>query len=192
MGKLPYLALILGLLACAHPVPAASVHDREARASARVEQLYEQGKAAANAGDLTRAEQYLSTALQAGYDPGRTLPVLLSVCIKASRLRSAVAYATPYLMAHPADAHLGQLVAALHVALGEPQAAERELRNALRYDPQLAQAEFLLGSLLQGSAREEEAASHFARYLVLSPNGPHAEEARAKLPFVSSPAAQLD
>jgi len=185
--------LCLSCVACAHGrVPDRSAPRRPTRL-AQASALFDQGRALAELGDLTRAEQYLATALHEGHDPDLTLRVLLSVCIRSSRLRSALSYAAPHLMAHPSNVRLRQLVASILLALGERKVAEDALRQVIRSDPNAAQAEFLLATLLQQHAeRQREAAEHFARYVALVPMGPHAEEARAMLAAGLGADAQLD
>lgn len=185
------LVSVLGCAARTPPVVTKPPRVEEVRAHAA--QLFKDGSALAAAGDLTRAEQYLATALRQGHDPERSMRALLSVCVRASRLRSALAYAAPYLMAHPNDGPLRQLVAAIHLALGDVRAAERELKRVVARDADAAEAQFLLASILQQYPhRETEAAAHFARYVALRPEGVHAEEARASLTTIEPGQAQLD
>ncbi len=184
MFKNMYLSVLLScLFGCAQHAtrPVLKPHG-EAATRAQAAQLFEEGSTLAAAGDLTRAEQYLATALREGHDPERSMRALLSVCVRASRLRSALTYAAPHLMAHPSDVPLRQLVASIHLALGDVRLAERELKRVLTLDPQAAEAQFLLASILQQYPnRENEAAAHFASYVALRPAGVHAEEARDSL-----------
>lgn len=148
----------------------------------RWEQLANDGEGAATAGDFTRAEQYLSAALQRGAPPERILPRLLRVCINAHRYRAAVEYARPYLAEHEEAWALRFLVASIHVGLNEPLTASRHLELVLRHNPNHADSEFLLGSLLRDDLQNPGAADlHFRRYLELAPDGEHASAARAGL-----------
>lgn len=175
--------LLFVLSGCArHAVPPEIKPSTPSQQRAHAAQLFKEGSALAQAGDLTRAEQYLATALREGHEPDRTMRVLLSVCVRASRLRSALVYAAPYLMAHPHDVQLRQLVASIQLALGEVRSAERELRRVVSIDPEAAEARFLLATILeQYPGRELESAEHFAKYVALRPQGVHAEEANASL-----------
>lgn len=152
--------------------------------------LYEQGMALQAAGDLTRAEQYLATAHRAAGRDRASLVALLSVCVRASRLRSALAHAQPYLHDHPRDVHLQTLVASIHFALGELAQARSALEHALFVREAQPDAHYLLGRVQRelgarlgpsGRVHRREARRHFARYLALAPDGTHAEEARAAL-----------
>lgn len=148
----------------------------------RWEQLVEDGEGSAASGDFTRAEQYLSAALNRGAPPDRVLPKLLRVCISAHRYRAAVEYARPHLLAHEDAWSLRFLVASIHIGLNEPLTASRHLQLVLRYRPTHADAEFLLGSLYRDDLQNPgEADVHFRRYLELAPDGEHADAARAGL-----------
>jgi tetratricopeptide (TPR) repeat protein len=176
-------ALVFGLWAlvfvgCAGQVAPAAPDATGASAGAA---LYTQGLAQAQAGDLTRAEQYFASALRAGHDERASTRALVSVCVRASRLRSALSYANSYLATHPADYALRRLLGTLHFALGEPAQAARELEQALALAPDDAHTHFLLGVVLAVSERRAEAPAHYARYLALAPDGRHVEEAREAL-----------
>jgi tetratricopeptide (TPR) repeat protein len=150
---------------------------------ARERPLYDQGLRLARAGDLTRAEQYLALALREGEEPERTLRALMSVCIRAFRLRSALRYATPFLLAHPDDWVLRQLVASVYYALGEHERAREHLMQVVQQRPSAAEAHFLLAILLAAHVGSREAIVHYRHYLALAPAGSHAAEAHAALRF---------
>lgn len=191
------LLLLVVLSACAHrPVQPASTPD------AAVVQLFQQGVALAREGDLTRAEEYLAAAHRAGGHDAKTLSALLGVCVRASRLRSVLAYAAPYLQEHPAEPRLWLLVASVQLALGQLAEAQRSGEHALvpsRAEAQAADtgapheaaAHYLLGRVATAlathaagaSRRKYEAAAraHFERSLALAPDGRHGEELRASL-----------
>jgi len=187
MTRAIMIVLMLALGACASaPPPSVARPPTKAEERAQAAELFAQGNALAAVGDLTRAEQYLATALRQGHDPERTMRALLSVCLRASRLRSALAYAAPHLQAHPGDITLRQLVASIELALGDARSAERDLRRVLAQDRDAADARFLLATILQqAQGSEAEAAEHFAHYVALRPDGSHAEEARASLALLS-------
>ncbi len=188
MERICMIVIIAGLVSCAStPAPNVARVPTPAEERAQAAQLFALGNTFAAAGDLTRAEQYLATALRHGHDPERTMRALLSVCLRASRLRSALAYATPHLQAHPSDIALRQLVASIELALGDVRGAERELRRVLSQNQEEADAQFLLATILQQApGHEAEAAEHFASYVALRPEGSHAEEARSSLALLSS------
>lgn len=186
------LFALLGALAsaCGAPQLAPAATSGAAKPSAR--RLYVEGVALASAGDLTRAEQYLASAHREGKQDRASLVALLSVCVRASRLRSALAYAGPYLDSHPRDARLRQLKAALHFALGELTSARAELERVLVLDEGRAEAHYLLARVHAASlvgyrdprfarVHRRRVRAHFARYLALNPGGAHAEEAANEL-----------
>lgn len=146
------------------------------------EKLLERGKAFASVGDMTRAEQYLSAALDQGADEATVLPLLLRVCIAAKRYRVAIDYATPYLHKHPGDAHLRFVVASLRAEIGDTLAARAELQRVVEETPNDAGVRFSYAVLLRDQCHDpSNADEQFREYLRLSPQGEHAEEARASL-----------
>ncbi len=146
------------------------------------QQLVSDGEGSATTGDFTRAEQYLSAALQRGGPAESVLPRLIRVCINAHRYRAAVEYSRPYLLEHESAWALRFVIASIHVGLNEPLTASRHLELVLRHNPAHADAEFLLGSLLRDDLQNPGGADeHFRRYLELAPDGEHASAARAGL-----------
>ncbi len=152
-------------------------------------QLYEDGERASESGDFTRAEQYLYASIERGGPQATILPKLLRACVGARRYRAAVEYARPYLESHESAWQLRMVVAAIHIGLTEPLTARRHLELVLQHNPRSAEAEFMLGSLCREDLHDPEAAdTHFRRYLVLDPEGIHAEEARSGLLIAVRPA----
>ncbi len=152
--------------------------------SVSAEELYRRGRLLTEGGDHIRAEQYIAAAIQRGYDEERAMPALLQACLGASRLVAALQYAEPYLLRHPEHWPLRMLVASIHMGLEHPGQARDELERVLEDAPEEPpQAHYFLGVIyrdqLVDAARAEE---HFQRYLVLSPDGEHREEAAAGIP----------
>jgi tetratricopeptide (TPR) repeat protein len=152
--------------------------------SVEAEELYRRGEHFAQSGDYTRAEQYLTAAIERGYPEGRALPLLLQVCVEASRLVSALAYAEPYLERHPEEWPLRMLVASIHMGLEHATQARELLERVLADAPdEPAQAHYFLGVLLRDDLDDRPGAQeHFRRYLALAPDGDHRAEALAALP----------
>jgi tetratricopeptide (TPR) repeat protein len=171
------LALLGSTLACSRSTSAPRAAD-DARPSAA--DLFALGRAAARAGDATRAEQYLLASLAEGYDPAAALPVLLRVCVSQRRLRAALDHAERHLRQAPAGPELRYLVATLRIGVGETDSARAELERLATGAPESAPAHFLLGALLSSSDRAR-ARGHLERYLELRPDGPRAAEAREAL-----------
>ncbi len=148
----------------------------------RWEDLVDDADRSALSGDFTRSEQYYTAALQRGGPPERILPKLLRSCIGAHRYRAAVEYSRPYLAAHEDAWSLRFLVASIHIGLNEPLTASRHLELVLQHNPNHAEAEFLLASVLRDDLRDlGRADEHFRRYLALEPEGEHARAARQSL-----------
>lgn len=142
-------------------------------------ELFERGSALADQGDLIRAEQYLTAAMRRGHPEDVVIPILVRVCLAGSRPRAALSYAVPHLARHPDDWALRQLVASLHLAIGDVDRAEAEIREVLHQSPDRASAEYMLAVLLRDERKDPDAARHhFERYAELDPRGPHVAEAR--------------
>lgn len=146
-------------------------------------ELYRRGRLLAGAGDYIRAEQYLAAAIERGHPEEEAIPLLLHVCVQASRLVAALDYAEPFLAHHPNEWTLRMLVASIHLALRHHDRAQAELERVIEdAAEEPAQAHYLLGVLFRdGRHNIEDARVHFRRYLALAPEGDHHEEARAAL-----------
>lgn len=146
------------------------------------EKLFERGKAFAAVGDHTRGEQYLASALAAGGDSKKIVPVLMAVCVEAQKYRVAIDYGEAHLRDHPGDAKLRHLVGTLYLALGEAAKARSSFEGVLRRSPDEAETHYALGVLFRDNDRDLlRADEHFRAYLRLNPRGPHEQDARASL-----------
>jgi Tfp pilus assembly protein PilF len=178
------LVLIVTLTAACAPKPDAKiVTDVKAMEKERTpNKLLEKGRAYASVGDLTRAEQYLSAALDAGADSSDVLPILLRVCIAAKRYQVAIDYAAPVLQKHPDDYRLRFVVASLRENVGDAKVAREELESIVTAAPSEPDPHYALAVILRDDARDVVGAdAQFREYLRLAPGGSHAEEARASL-----------
>lgn len=185
-GRLPALfALTAGLAlgACAKP-PESKVANQlktfqEEETQAK---LIARGKAFANVGDYTRAEQYLAAALEQGADPKTVMPLLLKVCVAERRYRVAIDYAEPELKRHPANFRLRFVLASLYATIGDTAGARGQLERVATDRPDYAPVHFALAVLLRDEEGDlVEADRHFREYLRLDPDGDHADEARGSL-----------
>jgi tetratricopeptide (TPR) repeat protein len=131
-------------------------------------------------GESIRAEQYMSMAIEAGYDQRRALPLLLRICLQSSRLRSALDHAEPYLLQHPEDKVLRYLVSTIHLSLGQIDAARLGLEELLRTNAEDADAHYLLG-ILEMRRAPSEASHHLHMYMALAPTGVRSAEAKSRL-----------
>lgn len=146
------------------------------------DKLLDRGRAFAAIGDLTRAEDYLAAALDAGADPRQVMPLLLDVCVRSARYRSAIQHGEAHLRKHPHDVRTRLVVGTLHAALGEPKEARAQLEQVVEAKPDEAQAHYVLAVVARDNEQDYvEADKHFREYLRIEPNGSHAEEARAGL-----------
>ena len=170
--------------------------------------LVERGKAFAAIGDHTRAEEYLASGLEAGADPREVLPLLMDVCVKTGRYRSAIQHAENHLRKHPHDMRTRVMVGALYAAIDDSKQAKAQLERVVESDATdetteaaradagastrepptgaparlQAQAHYLLAVVARDNDNDVvEADRHFREYLRIEPNGEHAEEARASL-----------
>lgn len=145
------------------------------------QKLLERGKLFASLGDLTRAEQYMASALERGADPKAVLPLLLRVCVEARRYRAAIEYSEGELQKHPQDMRLRFLVASLYAGIDEPKRARDHLQVVIAALPNDAEAHYALAVLLRDQNDLEGADRHFREYLRLDPRGSHVDEARGSL-----------
>ena len=180
----------MGALGCASsPGGAAVAADvKTAREEQSADKLLARGRAFAEVRDYTRAEQYLSAALDAGAPPAQVLPALLKVCVAESRFRAALTYAEPQLTAHPEDFRLRFVVASLYSSIGDTVKALEHLERVAAAQPDLAEAQYAMAVLHRDAANDPgRADAHFREYLRLDPEGPHASEARGSLLTVVGP-----
>ncbi len=176
-----YLATLFiasSLLGCgaASMAPAA-----EPKETTDATELFQRGQQAAAQGDSVRAEQYLSMAIDQGFEQKKVLPIMLRVCLSSNRVRAALNHAEPYLREHPEDQGLRYLVATLHLSLGQVEQTRIDLNHLLRVNPKYANAHYLLGVLETAGARNSRASEHFRAYLELAPEGEHAAEVKSRL-----------
>ncbi len=102
------------------------------------EKLFAEGRAADEAGDLVRAQQYYVAALRAGYPDAEVTPQLVAVCLKAGRVRAALQYAEDSLHRQPKNWSLRFLVGNLQEALGNLVQAESTYRELTELAPNFA------------------------------------------------------
>jgi uncharacterized protein HemY len=147
-----------------------------------VTKLVDRGRAFASVGDATRAEEYLSAALDQGADPKDVLPLLLEVCISTGRYWSAIQHAENQVRKHPDDTRTRFVLGTLYAAVGENKVARTELEQVVEARPNDSRAHYALAVLARDAINDPVTAdAHFREYLRLEPNGAHAEEARASL-----------
>lgn len=152
------------------------------QADQKPELLFERGKAFAAVGDMTRAEEYLAAAMDAGYDPRKVMPLLLDACTRDNRYRVAIQYAENYLRRYPADTNTWFVVGTLHAAMGEAGPAEEALLRVAKARPLDPNVQFALGVLYRDLRVDPvRADEHFRAYLRLAPTGEHVGEARANV-----------
>lgn len=147
-----------------------------------VEDLLSLASSYARSGDLLRAEQYFIAAHQRGHNDPELVYWLVRVCVAASRYQSALAHAGSYLRDHPSDWSLRLVVATIYEALGYLARAESELERIVAAEPLMPLPHYRLAMLYRDrKSQEQRARAHLEKYLSLSPQGPHAPEARSLL-----------
>jgi len=169
-------SLWLSGCATSTPAPQAGPTDTSDAAS-----LFRWGHEAAKQGDTVRAEQYLSMALDRGFDEKKVLPIMLRVCLSSHRLRAALNHAERYLREHPDDQSLRYLVATIHLSLGQVDQAHVDLNHLLHINPANANAHYLLGVLESSGVSSTRANAHFREYLKLAPQGEHVAEVKSRI-----------
>jgi tetratricopeptide (TPR) repeat protein len=178
LGCAPLSLLLLGCASHADVETQANVVHEEQTP----DKLLARGRAFARVGDLTRAEQYLSAALDAGAPVDTALPMLLRVCIAEQRYRAAITYGEPYLTKRPEDVRLRFVIASLYATIGETVIAKEQLEKVIEADPHNAEVHFAMGMLaLEADGDMVTADGHFREYLRLEPQGDHAAQARSHL-----------
>lgn len=178
------LALTLALAGACTPTPQEQVQAdmKRMRSEHSADKLFDRGRAFAQVGDLTRAEEYLVAALDQGKPAAVVLPELFAVCVRAGKYRVAVQYAEQHLARHPRDSSTRFVLGSLHAALGEGVEARRALEEVVRDRPRDARAYYALAVLMRDTERDPVSADrYFRRYLELEPRGVHADEARESL-----------
>lgn len=147
-------------------------------ASTPAAELRSKGLAFARRGDLTRAQQYLSAAQAKGFDEKVIVPELVKICIAASRLRAALAFAEPYVDKHPEDAGMSYVVGTIHLALGNLQRASTHLTGALQPSHIMIDAAYSLALIAFEEGQTVQAREHLEHYLRVQPEGQFANRAR--------------
>jgi tetratricopeptide (TPR) repeat protein len=184
LGRAGAVFAVLAAFGCASNTPNLPPAGQVTSRSGEAATLFQRGQDAARRGDSVRAEQYLSLAVDRGYDLERALPLLLQVCLSSSRLRAALDHAEPYLRDHPDAEALRYLVATIHVGLGQTSEARVELEQLLRANADSSDAHYLLG-VLDSDGDVDSARAHFRTYLDVAPKGERAPEVRSRLAELS-------
>lgn len=184
-GGIVGCVLAAALLACA-PTPGSAADVKARVATMKSEdthdKLLDRGKAFANIGDSTRAEQYYAAAIAEGGNEAVIEPLLLSVCITDGRYRAAIEYAEQYLKRHPNDLRVRFVLGTVYEAVGDSLSARSNLQAVVDAHPEDPDAHYALAILFRDGDHDPVSAdSHFREYLRLNPRGPHAEEAQASL-----------
>ena len=178
--RLSLTVLTLSLLGCGASPKADAQSVRKQLGDAKM--LAERGKAYAEEGDYTRAEQYLSGALANGADPHELLPPLLHACVAAGHLRLATEYAETQLARDPNDSHLRFVAGALEASVGSRVDARKHLEQAAADLPKDAHVQFHVATFFRDDLNDKVSADpYFREYLKLAPKGEYADEARASL-----------
>jgi Tfp pilus assembly protein PilF len=176
------LPIALVLVGCSAPAQATKTSTTPHSQLRDANLLLERGRAYAELGDATRAEQYLIAALGAGAEPEVVVPHLLKACIAAGHLRLAAEHAEAQLSRSPTDAKLRFLTGAIQASLGNRAIARQHLEQAASEMPKDAEVQFAVAAFFRDDLGDKVGSDpYFRDYLKLMPNGKHAAEARASL-----------
>ncbi|HWZ87360.1 MAG TPA: hypothetical protein VNW92_00885 [Polyangiaceae bacterium] len=147
-------------------------------------ELYRLGQEQRHSGDTLRAEEYFASALDSGGDADVILPELMRVSIAGMRYQAAIRYFEDYgrQMSQKRRATFGVIAGVLFLGVEQPERARATLEESLQFDPDNAQAQFLLAELLRDEYADYAGSElHYREYLRLEPNGENAVVARAGL-----------
>jgi outer membrane protein assembly factor BamD (BamD/ComL family) len=178
--------LALVLAGCASTTAQARRDQLELERERSTAELIRKGEAASSIGDMTRAEQYLVTALHTGKAEKEKFIVsrLLVVCAADQRYPVAAEYADDYLRRHPDDLDIAFAAASIHAALGHAARARTLLTLLIAARPAWPEPHFTLASVLRQDGDAEALAladTQDLEYLKLEPQGSLAEMAKARL-----------
>lgn len=135
---------------------------------------------------VAEAVQQLMLAQEGAAGNGPALSAIGSGLRRAGRASNAVPALQAAVAAgeeRPSAALLSELALAQRAA-GDRKAAIETLNRVVKMDARYGTAHYLLGNMHAGAKRFDSAAEHFARYLELEPEGPHALEAKKRLSMV--------
>lgn len=173
-------------MGCASRQAKAEADFRTVQKESNAKNLFERGRAFAFVGDFTRAEEYLASSMDAGADPREVMPLLMDVCVRGGRYRSAIQHGENHLRKHPNDVQTHLMVGALYAALDEHDRATEHLETVVAKPlppPELlhGEAHYYLGVVAREKKDWVGADKHFREYLRIEPNGKHVEEAQGSL-----------
>ena len=179
------LASLLSLVvACGgNAKPAAREFDAEvAERESTPEKLLYRGRMFAQVGDLTRAEEYFTAAIERGANDIEVFPLLIRVCVQDARYRLALKHAEEHLRKHPGDTDALRIQGSLYYAIGDGPRAEEILLRVAGLAPRDSETQFMLAVLYRDMLKDRvRARARFQQYLTIAPNGKHAEEARGNV-----------
>ena len=151
--------------------------------------VFDRGVEFAKAGDMVRAQQYLSAARSGGHPESEVVPWLVKVAIASERYRLALDHALPYLDKNPDDWSLRFFAATVHEALHDYDAARSEYVRVTRDKVDFPSGHFHLGRLLFERFDDDEGVrAHLGKYLAQEPNGKNAKQAEDLLRRLDQPA----
>jgi putative PEP-CTERM system TPR-repeat lipoprotein len=133
-------------------------------------------------GDLAAARRSFDRALTLDGRSPEALSGLMRLDVAAKKPADARSRVEAKLAQTPNDGHLLQLAASTYAATGDPDRAERALRQAIEIDPANLQAHAMLGQLFMFEQKQEQAKTEFEAMAKLRP---HSSEAIAAQTMVA-------
>ncbi len=131
--------------------------------------------------DWDQAENYYKKAI--AVNPQKALPYhqLGYLYLRMKRHAEAVAQFQRMVQFDPDNANSYDSLGDGYLANGQLDEALDSYRKAVNIDPQFAPSVFNLASCYEKKQMKQEAKEYYKRYLVLTPTGSQADEARAKI-----------
>lgn len=176
-----YRFLLLSFLLISGCAEKASQAKSPPSAPSQSQHWLEQGRELSRLGQSVRAEQYLLAAWDAGASVDEVAPLLIEVCVKDGRLRSALFYVARVRRMQPSNTAILQLSATLHSALGQSERAEQDVAALEILEPTQPEALFFLGEYLLLHGQGDRGRRYLSEYLQRAPHGEDAPWARSLL-----------
>lgn len=139
--------------------------------TSQVQNWLEQGRELSRLGQSVRAEQYLLAAWDAGASVDEVAPLLIEICVRDGRIRSALIYVQRVRHARPNDSAVLQLSATLHLALGQSARAQEDVAALEILEPTRPEALFFLGEYLLLHGQVDRGRRYLSAYLERAPDG---------------------
>jgi tetratricopeptide (TPR) repeat protein len=133
---------------------------------------YNVGYCAERTGDMNTALQYYDCCLRAEPDNGTYRHAMASALLRQGRRAEAIALVQNWLAQHPTWADAYTLDGCLWHEIGDLQAAQARLQQALSFDPHNVRALVELGTIFEDMQMPERSVVLYEQALQIDPNQP--------------------